>query len=52
MIYEGSAEPRLQTKVRQLGLESYIRHTKGWLKLIIYRERLITCLWDHYCQYL
>ena len=27
-------EPRLQTTVRQLGLESSIRHTQGWLKLI------------------
>ena len=30
-----STEPRLQTTVRQLGLESYIRHTQGWLKLIL-----------------
>jgi len=29
-----SAEPHLQTTVRQLGLESSIRHTQGWLKLI------------------
>ena len=28
-------EPRLQTTVRQLGLESSIRHTQGWLKLIL-----------------
>ena len=27
-----SAEPCLQTTVRQLGLESYIGHTQGWLK--------------------
>ena len=31
-----STEPRLQTTVRQLGLESSIRHTQGWLKLIVY----------------
>ena len=31
-----STEPRLQTTVRQLGLESSIRHTQGWLKLIIF----------------
>jgi len=30
-----SAEPRLQPTVRQLGLESSIRHTQGWLTLII-----------------
>ena len=30
------AKPRLQNTVRQLGLESSIRHTKGWLKLILY----------------
>ena len=28
-----STEPRLQITVRQLGLESSIRHTHGWLKL-------------------
>ena len=31
-----STEPRLQTTVRQLGLESSLRQTQGWLKLIIY----------------
>ena len=31
-----STEPRLQTSVRQLGLESSLRHTQGWSKLIIY----------------
>ena len=29
-------EPRLQTTVRQLGLESSIRHTQGWLKLMLF----------------
>ena len=29
-----STEPRLQTTVRQLLLESLLRHTQGWLKLI------------------
>ena len=28
-----STEPRLQTTVREL--ESFIRHTQGWLKLIV-----------------
>ena len=27
-------KPRLQTTVRHLGLESYIGHTQGWLKLM------------------
>jgi len=35
------AEPRLQTTVKQLELESSIRHTQGWLKLIIFP--LIIC---------
>ena len=30
-----STEPRLQTTVRQLRLESSIRHTQGWLKQIV-----------------
>ena len=30
-----STQPRLQTTVRQLELESSTRHTQGWLKLII-----------------
>ena len=29
-----STEPHLQTTARQLGLESSIRHTQEWLKLI------------------
>ena len=33
------AEPRLQTTVRQLGLDSSIRHTQRWLKLIIQHGR-------------
>ena len=37
-----SAEPRLQTTVRQLGLESSIRHTQGWLKLIIFVNILVS----------
>ena len=34
-----STQPRLQTTVRQLELESSTRHTKGWLKLKIYSCR-------------
>ena len=36
------AEPRLQTTVRQLGLESSIRHTQGWLKLncVTYKAKI------------
>jgi len=30
------SEPRLQTTLRQHGLESSIRHTQGWLKLILF----------------
>ena len=30
-----SAEPRLQTTEKQLGLDSSIRHKQRWLKLII-----------------
>ena len=30
-----STEPRLQTTVRQLGLERSMRHTQWWLKLIV-----------------
>ena len=37
-----SAESRLQTTVRQLGLESSIRHTQGWLKLIIFVNILVS----------
>jgi len=28
-------QSRLQTTVKELGLESSIRHTQGWLKLIL-----------------
>jgi len=33
------AEPRLQTTIRQLRLESYIRHTQWWLKLTMGAKR-------------
>ena len=43
-------KPRLQTTVRHLGLESYIRHTQGWLKLIFLDTMLGYCYltlgWD------
>ena len=34
------AEPRLQTTVRQLGLESSMQHTQGWLILIIFVQSI------------
>ena len=36
------AEPRLQTTVRQVGLESSIWHTQGWLKLILFHITMMS----------
>jgi len=41
-----SPESHLHTTVRQLGLESFIRHTQGWLKLIILDVFVLT-MWMH-----
>ena len=49
-VYVNSTEPRLQTTVRQPGLERSIRHTQGWLKLIfiinimVARGSLLSCV--------
>ena len=45
-----TTEPHLQTSVRQLRLESSIRHTQGWLKLSIsHRDNATSRLYIYPC---